>query len=631
MALKIDDIFIGGDEESESPATTAVKFSFNDDAYERILNLRNTYADTIRSAIETVEHFIINRKLVLYGGQAIDYALRLKGDYIYSDEAAAFPDLDFKSPNNVKDAYDLVDIFLGQFKSHYVDGTFAGAGLGAVKAIHTTTMRVKVEFNFVADISYIPPAIMEKLPYIEFNSFRVIHPHFQYIDMHHSLSFPFMNAPREAIFHRWKKDVVRYNLLYSYYPIETNVSASFPTESAVLPLSSRFIVGCRGGDEPRTMENSSSRARVITRGGKKVIQRRKYCVTPYDLPQECQIIPEEEAACRSFIYTGVAGYAALYEYYTYAKDILTNYVKCSDDRSKCPEGLLPVAGIRFCIDNDNIRIQVPKGCMVSVVGGGQIGGGQDNNQHYEDFIGIIPERVIIKTASHTLEQTTEERVSFNEVSVPACEGGDNNQPRTRIKVASAQHILKYMLSHYYFDGIVSQDTVPDMPRITDRQIYLQLYVSLRNMIINMQELMNVIPCLTDENGCLREDVECDGEIYDVFAKNPLFLTVHIEGPKSYSEAYMLSKARRDQYLGKPVDEWHMPPTPDNYHPINIFSDVDDDIDHETGLHMSNRPDEFIYEDSRLFRIGGGIKNEKNAWSFGNAAPLKVTRFLKKGD
>ena len=58
----------------------------------QIQNKFNPEYDTIIAALEHVRKFIIAEKLVIYGGQAIDYALRIKGEKIYSDHE--LPDFD---------------------------------------------------------------------------------------------------------------------------------------------------------------------------------------------------------------------------------------------------------------------------------------------------------------------------------------------------------------------------------------------------------------------------------------------------------------------------------------------------------------------------------------------------------
>ena len=58
-------------------------------------------------ALELVRAFIVERGLILFGGLAIDYALRLRGAQLYPDDER--PDFDVLSPRSVDDAYDLVD------------------------------------------------------------------------------------------------------------------------------------------------------------------------------------------------------------------------------------------------------------------------------------------------------------------------------------------------------------------------------------------------------------------------------------------------------------------------------------------------------------------------------------------
>jgi hypothetical protein len=161
----------------------------------------------ISGALDIVKKFIVERKLILFGGLAIDYALRLKGDKLYSDTKR--PDLDFLSPRNVDDAYDLADIL-----------TEAGfEAVGAIRGLHVQTMRVRVNFLEVADIGYAPAEIFDKLPTLNYQGMRIIHPDYQRIDMHMAFCFPFSGAPREDIFNRWEKDLKRFNMFENYYPI----------------------------------------------------------------------------------------------------------------------------------------------------------------------------------------------------------------------------------------------------------------------------------------------------------------------------------------------------------------------------------------------------------------------------
>ena len=171
---------------------------------------KKNYQKTLDS-IPIIKQFIIDNKLIIYGGTAIDYALRLLGDNIYPDESLTIPDLDFYSPEHVKHAYNLADIL---FKLGYNE-------VRTIRATYVQTMRVDIFDNtFVADITYIYPDIFNKLPILEYEGMKIIHPNFQFIDLHRSLSFPFENAPLEVIFARWKKDIERFNKLYALYPIK---------------------------------------------------------------------------------------------------------------------------------------------------------------------------------------------------------------------------------------------------------------------------------------------------------------------------------------------------------------------------------------------------------------------------
>lgn len=163
-------------------------------------------------AIKIVKQFIIDRKLILYGGTAIDMALRLKGASIYPDSSLLVPDLDFFSPNSIEDSYALADIL---YEAGYKEAR-------AIRALHAITQKVDLVSNhFIADITFCPKAVFDKIPFIMYDQFRVIHPDFQKVDMHSALSFPYDDPPIEVIFNRLTKDIKRYNILEKYYPVET--------------------------------------------------------------------------------------------------------------------------------------------------------------------------------------------------------------------------------------------------------------------------------------------------------------------------------------------------------------------------------------------------------------------------
>jgi hypothetical protein len=166
-------------------------------------------------ALDVVKQFIVEKGLILFGGLSIDLALRLKGSHIYPEGER--PDYDFLSPQSVEDSYDLADKL---HKSGFEN-------VGCVRAIHVQTMRVKVDYVFVADVGYAPASVFNSIPTLNYSGMKIVHPDFQRMDMHLAFCYPFANAPREDVFHRWKKDLERFNLLDRIYPIKYDSKVSF--------------------------------------------------------------------------------------------------------------------------------------------------------------------------------------------------------------------------------------------------------------------------------------------------------------------------------------------------------------------------------------------------------------------
>lgn len=200
--------------ESVAEAMAAVDAKSN--LFENLSKKYDPHYNEAIAAIAIIKQFIIDRGLILYGGTAVDYALRLLGDNIYPDAALTIPDLDFYSPDSVGDAYALTKIL-------YDNGYKSSR---TIPAIYPITMRVDIVDNhFLADISYVPPAIFSLLPTIVYDGMKIIDPIFQKMDFHACLGYPFDNPPREVIFAKWKKYIARFNKLHKYYPTPTLKSA----------------------------------------------------------------------------------------------------------------------------------------------------------------------------------------------------------------------------------------------------------------------------------------------------------------------------------------------------------------------------------------------------------------------
>jgi Poly(A) polymerase catalytic subunit len=181
----------------------------NDKSYEDIQKRKTQGFADIEKALEIVREYTVRKKRLIYGGMAIDISLRLAGHPgIY--DADNIPDYDFFSPTIEEDANEIADIL---HKAGF-------EGVIAHNAQHATTRRVKINLgDNVADVSYMPKEIYDHIPTLSYKGLLVVHPLFQWMDVHRSFSQPFEKPPYEVISHRVHKDIKRYRLLYNeYYP-----------------------------------------------------------------------------------------------------------------------------------------------------------------------------------------------------------------------------------------------------------------------------------------------------------------------------------------------------------------------------------------------------------------------------
>jgi Poly(A) polymerase catalytic subunit len=190
-----------------------------------ILSYRlNFYKPLLDKAIKLTDEYVSKHKLILTGGMAIDLALRIKGKAIYDDDQ--LPDYDIISDENVNHAHALAKIL-------------CDAGLpnvNVINAVHITTVRVRMKRDVLLDATYVPPTCFKKIPYLDVDHLRVVHPHYQFIDQRLSLSQ--LTADTGAslnVFNRLFKDINRNLLLRSEYPIDA-VSTKCKYRSVSIPL-----------------------------------------------------------------------------------------------------------------------------------------------------------------------------------------------------------------------------------------------------------------------------------------------------------------------------------------------------------------------------------------------------------
>jgi hypothetical protein len=153
--------------------------------------------------ISIVENFIKKKALVCYGGISIN-ALLPEQDKIYNEDID-LPDYDFFSPNALKDAKELADLY---FEKGYTE-------VEAKAGQHHGTFKVFVNFQGVADITLIPFKLYNiiKKKAIRVNGILYTDPNFLRMSMYLELSRPAGDTSR------WEKVLKRLILLNKHYPL----------------------------------------------------------------------------------------------------------------------------------------------------------------------------------------------------------------------------------------------------------------------------------------------------------------------------------------------------------------------------------------------------------------------------
>ena len=179
------------------------------DKAEEKMAKRIVNSDDIKRIIHIVENFIKLKKLICYGGTAINNILP-EEDQFYNKELEV-PDYDFFSVNALEDAKDLADLY---YKEGFTD-------VEAKSGQHHGTYKVYVNYIPVADITYLPKEIYNALKQdaIQVGGILYTPPNYLRMSMYLELSRPAGDISR------WEKVMKRLTLLNKHYPI-TNVNCN---------------------------------------------------------------------------------------------------------------------------------------------------------------------------------------------------------------------------------------------------------------------------------------------------------------------------------------------------------------------------------------------------------------------
>ena len=158
----------------------------------------------VKKIIETVEKFIADKKLVCYGGTAINNIL--PEDAQFYDKDIELPDYDFYSDNALDDAKELADIY---YKAGYED-------VEAKAGVHFGTYKVFVNFTGIADITQMEPDLFKAISKdaIVKNGIHYAPPNFLRMAMYLELSRP------DGDVSRWEKVQKRLVLLNTHHPLK---------------------------------------------------------------------------------------------------------------------------------------------------------------------------------------------------------------------------------------------------------------------------------------------------------------------------------------------------------------------------------------------------------------------------
>jgi len=161
-------------------------------------------APEVQAIINTVEKFIISKRLVCYGGTAINNIM--PEQYRFYNTNIEIPDYDFYSPNAIDDARELADMF---FKMGYNE-------VEAKAGAHPGTFKVFVNFMAIADITNMERTLFKTLQSRSFIKGGI---HYAPTDFLRMAMYLELSRP-EGDVSRWEKVLKRLTLLNKAYPLK---------------------------------------------------------------------------------------------------------------------------------------------------------------------------------------------------------------------------------------------------------------------------------------------------------------------------------------------------------------------------------------------------------------------------
>ena len=213
-----------------------------------------THDPKVKKIISIVEEFIANKKLVCYGGTAINNILPEDAQFYNKD--LELPDYDFYSDNALDHAKELADIY---YKAGYED-------VEAKSGVHHGTYKVFVNFTGIADITQMEPALFKAISRdaIIKQGIRYAPPDFLRMAMYLELSRP------DGDVSRWEKVQKRLTLLNNHYPLKgydcDKIEYQRGFDGATKSNTGEISIS-KTRSKSKSVSRSASKTRTVKRGG----------------------------------------------------------------------------------------------------------------------------------------------------------------------------------------------------------------------------------------------------------------------------------------------------------------------------------------------------------------------------
>ena len=180
------------------------------DIAETTLGKKIKESNDVDSIIKVLEDFMRRKKVVTYGGTAINNILP-ENDQFYNNDVE-IPDYDLYSPRAIEHAKELADIYA---KKGYTE-------IEVRSGIHSGTYKLYVNFIPIADITQLEPKLFRVLikKSIRKNGISYAPPDYLRMQAYNELSRPNGDVTR------WEKVYKRLILLNKHYPLKDNPKCS---------------------------------------------------------------------------------------------------------------------------------------------------------------------------------------------------------------------------------------------------------------------------------------------------------------------------------------------------------------------------------------------------------------------